>query len=132
MQSRASFYEAARVAMGSLRANKLRGFLTLLGIILATSTLIAVMALIHGMDVYVAQTVSDMGADGFRVVRMAFLGNWDPKKFLEFQKKNPELSPMEFQFIRSRATLLKDIGMQCFRSARISGSGQNVAGVSLH
>ena len=110
-----SLYEAAQVALGALRSNKLRSFLTLLGIILATSTLIAVMALIHGMDVYIAQTVSDMGADGFRVVRMAFLGNWDPKKFLEFQRKNPELSTEEFDFIRSRSTLLKTVGMQSTR-----------------
>lgn len=87
MHSRASFFEAARAATGSLRANKLRSFLTLLGIILATSTLIAVMSLIHGMDVYVAQSVSDMGADGFRIVRMAFIGDWAPKKFLEFQRR---------------------------------------------
>ena len=58
-------------AFASLRASKLRSFLTLLGIILATTTLIAVMSLIHGMDVYIAQNVSDMGADGFRVRGMS-------------------------------------------------------------
>lgn len=131
MQSGASFYEAAMVAISSLRANKLRSFLTLLGIILATSTLIAVMALIHGMDVYVAQQVSDMGADGFRVVRMAFLGNWDPKKFLEFQKKNPELRPEEFEFIRSKTVLLKAVGMQVSRQVRVSAGGKHLLGVSL-
>ena len=35
-----AFFEAVRVALGSLRASKLRSFLTLLGIILATTTLI--------------------------------------------------------------------------------------------
>lgn len=131
MRSTASFQEAARAAFGALRANKLRSFLTLLGIILATSTLIAVMALIHGMDVYIAQTVSDMGADGFRVVRMAFFGNWDPKKFLEFQRKNPELNPEEFRFIRSNAMLLKTIGMQSSRQVRVSAGGQHLLGVRL-
>lgn len=126
-----SLYEAAYVALGALRSNKLRSFLTLLGIILATSTLIGVMALIHGMDVYIAQTVSDMGADGFRVVRMAFFGDWDPKKFLEFQKKNPELSTEEFNFIRTQARLLKSIGMQSNRQIRASANGQHVLGVRL-
>ena len=59
--------------MDSLRSSKLRSFLTLLGIILATTTLIAVMAMIHGMDVYIANTVSSMGSDGFRIVKIAFL-----------------------------------------------------------
>ncbi len=131
MHARASFWEAALVALGSLRANKLRSFLTLLGIILATSTLIAVMALIHGMDVYVATAVSDMGANGFRVVRMAFLGNWDPKKFLEFQRKNPQLSPDEFEFLRSNVTMVRAIGMQANRQARVSHASTSLLGVNL-
>ncbi|MBL8233255.1 MAG: ABC transporter permease [Bryobacterales bacterium] len=131
MQSGAPFYEAARVALASLHANKLRSFLTLLGIILATSTLIAVMALIHGMDIYVTQQASDMGADGFRIVRMAFFGNWDPKKFLEFQRKNPELSPDEFDFLQSRSTLTRAIGMQSSRMVRVSAESNHMIGVSL-
>jgi putative ABC transport system permease protein len=131
MSSGAPFYEAALVAIASLRANKLRSFLTLLGIILATSTLIAVMALIHGMDVYVTRQASDMGADGFRVVRMAFFGNWDPKKFLEFQRKNPELSPDEYDFIRERATLSRAVGMQSSRMVRVSAESNHMLGVSL-
>lgn len=131
MHSGAPFREAARVALDSLRANKLRSFLTLLGIILATSTLIGVMSLIHGMDIYVAQTVSDMGADGFRIVRMAFFGNWDPKKFLEFLKKNPELGPEEFAFLQERATMVKALGMTSSRQVRVSAEGQHMQGVSL-
>ena len=116
----ASFGEAIRVAAQSLAASKLRSFLTLLGIILSTTTLIAVMSVIHGMNRYIADSVSDMGADGFRVVRMAFIGNWDPKKFLEFQRKNPQLEKEEWQFVRERATMLRDIGMQSGRRAAFS------------
>src|SRR5437870_10477768 len=106
-----AFWEATRIAFDSLRKNKLRSFLTLLGIILATTTLIAVTALIHGMNIYIAEKVSNMGSDGFRVVRMAFFGDFDPKKFLEMEKRNPQIRPDEYEFIRARATLLKDVGM---------------------
>ena len=51
----ASFWEAGRIAIDSLNKNKLRSFLTLLGIILATTTLISVTALIHGMNLYIAK-----------------------------------------------------------------------------
>src|ERR1051326_1681793 len=95
MAQTASFREAAAVAVDSLRSSKLRSFLTLLGIILATTTLIAVMSVINGMDHYIAENVSSMGSDGFRIVRMAFIGNFNPKKFVEMQKKNPELKPDE-------------------------------------
>jgi len=67
-------------AVQSLRGSKLRSFLTLLGIILATTTLIAVMSVINGMDVYIAQNVTSMGADGYRVQRIAMM-QYDPKKY---------------------------------------------------
>jgi putative ABC transport system permease protein len=127
----ASFWEATRIALDSLRKNKLRSFLTLLGIILATTTLIAVTALIHGMNLYIAEKVSNMGSDGFRVVRMAWFGPWDPKKFMEMQKRNPQLRPDEYEFVKERATLLKDIGMMASRNARVSSRGDSALGVEV-
>jgi putative ABC transport system permease protein len=128
----ASFREAAAVALDSLRSSKLRSFLTLLGIILATTTLIAVMAMIHGMDVYIANTVTSMGSDGFRIVRIAFLGNFDPKKFLLMQKRNPELSPDEFQYLKEHATLVQDFGMSAGRSVGVALGSQSLTNVSLN
>ena len=120
MQGKASFVEAITVALASLRSSKLRSFLTLLGIILSTATLITVMSVIHGMDVYIAQNVSDMGVDGFRVVRMAFLGNFDPKKFLELLKKNPQIRREEYDFLRGHVTLCREIGLEAERRETVS------------
>ena len=115
-----------------MRTSKLRSFLTLLGIILATTTLIAVMAMIHGMDVYIANTVTSMGSDGFRVVKIAMLGNFDPKKFLQMQKRNPELSPDEFQYLKDHATLVQDFGMSAGRSVSVSLGSQTLTQISLN
>jgi putative ABC transport system permease protein len=128
----ASFREAAAIAADSLRTSKLRSFLTLLGIILATTTLIAVMAMIHGMDVYISNTVSSMGSDGFRIVKIAFLGNFDPKKFLQMQKRNPELSPDEFQYLKDHATLVQDFGMSASRSVSVSLGSRTLTEVTLN
>ncbi len=127
----ASFWEAGRIAFDSLRKSKLRSFLTLLGIILATTTLIAVTALIHGMNLYIADKVSNMGADGFRIVRMAWIGNWDPKKFMEMSKRNPEIKREEYQFIKDHATLLQGIGIMASTTGRCSFVGQSVEGVNI-
>ncbi len=127
----ASFWEAHRIALDSLRKNKLRSFLTLLGVILATTTLIVVTALIHGMNLYIADKVSDMGADGFRVVRMAWFGPWDPKKFYEMLKRNPEIKPVEYDFLRSQATLVKDIGMTVSKRGRVSHKGASAPRVEI-
>lgn len=127
---RASFWEAVTGAAASLRSSKLRSFLTLLGIILATTTLIAVMSVINGMNVYVAQNVSDMGADGFRVVRI-FMAQWDPKKFLEMQRRNPQLSRDEFQFLKSRSTMVREWGIEAGRRVSVGHGKEQLDGISL-
>ncbi len=121
----ASFWEAVAGAVQSLRSSKLRSFLTLLGIILATTTLIAVMSVISGMDVYIAQNVSNMGADGYRVTRIVMM-QWDPKKYLEMLRRNPQLTREEYQFVKSRATLTKEIGISAVRAVNVH-SGKEVA-----
>ena len=126
MQSQASFFEAARVALDSLRGSKLRSFLTLLGIILSTTTLISVMSVIHGMDVYIAESATTMGTEGFRVLRFAFVGNFDPKKFLEYQRKNPNLSPEEFDAIKNNLTHIKELGTTAGRGGKVSYDGDQV------
>src|ERR1019366_800980 len=103
MNSHASFWEAVKGALHSLRGSKLRSFLTLLGIILATTTLIAVMSVISGMDVYIAKNVSSMGADGYTVQRIVMMG-FDPKKYLEMLRRNPQLTKEEYEFLHQRRT----------------------------
>jgi putative ABC transport system permease protein len=118
MNSHASFWEAVKGALQSLRGSKLRSFLTLLGIILATTTLIAVMSVISGMDVYIAQNVSSMGADGYRVQRIVMMG-FDPKKYMEMLRRNPQLTREEYEFLHQRLTMTKEIGINAGRSVTV-------------
>lgn len=131
MKSSASFFEAAAVALDSLRNSKLRSFLTLLGIILSTTTLIAVMSAINGLEDFVANSATTMGGDGFRVLRFAFVGNFDPKKFLEYQRKNPQLSPEEFAYLREKLTLVRESAMSIQRGVPVTYEGDQVQGVVL-
>ena len=130
MSSHASFWEAVKGALQSLRGSKLRSFLTLLGIILATTTLIAVMSVISGMDVYIAQNVSSMGADGYRVQRIVMMG-FDPKKYLEMLRRNPNLKKEEYEFLRSRAQLTGEIGMVTGRGVTVHSGKEISEGVGL-
>ena len=58
-------------ALGQIRANKLRSFFTLLGIIVSVAFLVAVIAIIQGMNAYVKENVADamIGANTFQVRR---------------------------------------------------------------
>ncbi len=127
----ASFWESARIAYDSLSKSKLRSFLTLLGIILATTTLIVVLSFVNGMNLYIANKLSDMGSEGFRVVRIAFIGNWDPKKYIEMERRNPQIHPAEYEFIRDHAHLLSAIGMEAERGVTISFKGATMQQVEL-
>lgn len=131
MNSQASFLEAASVALDSLRANKLRSFLTLLGIILSTTTLISVMAVIHGMDVFIAETASSMGSDGFSVLRMAFTGRRDPKQFLEALRRNPNLTREEYAFVKDNVTLVRDSGIVSQRPGKVTYGSDVVDNVTI-
>ncbi|MBI5085544.1 MAG: ABC transporter permease [Acidobacteria bacterium] len=131
MKSGASTYEAFSIAIASLRSAKLRSFLTLLGIILSTTTLIAVMAVIHGMDVYVAEKIADLGADSFVVTRFAFFGDFEPKKYLELMRRNPELRQDEFEFLKQRTTLVREICIRSSTQADVSVGNQRLEDVGI-
>jgi len=55
--------ETFKLALDALRAHKLRSFLTLLGVILAVLTLVAVMSVVSGLNFYVADRVANLGAN---------------------------------------------------------------------
>ena len=62
-----AIWEAFRVATGSLRSNKLRTALTLIGIIVGVTAVIAVVTIIQGLDQTVAQTFSSQGSTVFTI-----------------------------------------------------------------
>src|SRR5436853_5001582 len=63
----AALWEAFRVAAISLRQNKLRTALTLVGIIVGVTAVIAVVTIIKGLDQTVAQTFSSQGSTVFTI-----------------------------------------------------------------
>ncbi|HEX6738575.1 MAG TPA: ABC transporter permease, partial [Vicinamibacteria bacterium] len=70
-----SLIEAVRIALSSIRAHKLRSFLTLIGIIIGVASVVVVGACISGMNTYVLERVSKvLGANHFMIARMASSG----------------------------------------------------------
>jgi putative ABC transport system permease protein len=66
-----------------------------------------------------------MGADGYRVTRIVMM-QWDPKKYLEMQRRNPQLTRDEYEFLKARATLTREIGISAARWVNVH-SGKEVA-----
>jgi putative ABC transport system permease protein len=65
------FTDVLAIALGQIRANKLRSFFTLLGIIVSVAFLVAVVAIIQGMNAYVRENIAGavVGANSFQVRR---------------------------------------------------------------
>ena len=60
------------LAVDSIRAHKLRAALTIVGLTMGVATLIAVMTLVQGANVYVEQKIADLGTNVFRIARTPF------------------------------------------------------------
>ena len=80
------FSEAARIALSSLRANKLRSFLTVLGILIGVSSVIAVVAITEGLDRYIADKVLQLGSRAFAVQKMPDIIT-SREQFLEMMRR---------------------------------------------
>jgi len=64
--------ENLSLAVDSLRAHKLRAALTVLGLTMGVATLITVMTLVQGANVYVEQKIANLGVNVFRIGRLPF------------------------------------------------------------
>ncbi len=88
-------------AFTQLRANKFRAFFTLLGIMVSVAFLVAVIAIINGMNVYVSEQVagSMIGKDVFQVRRGPIsLGLVDDEMLLKIRKR-PLISQLDASVI---------------------------------
>ena len=70
--------EALRIAWGAVRANKSRGTLTTLGIIIGIVGVVVTMTAANGLSNNFKESVSVIGADVLYVSRMPWImnGNW--------------------------------------------------------
>lgn len=65
--------ETIRLVFASFRTNKLRTFLTLLGVIIGVTTVITVVSIIKGMNRYVLRTITESGSNVFRIDRFGVI-----------------------------------------------------------
>jgi putative ABC transport system permease protein len=81
-----SLWEAFLVALGSLRTNKLRTALTLVGIVVGVAAVIAVVTIIQGLDNKVATTFSSQGSTVFTISKRPQIIR-SREEFVRFNKR---------------------------------------------
>ena len=91
--------------MDSIRAHKLRSFLTLLGVIIGVASVVMVGAAIEGLGVYAEQsTAKAFGSESFLVAQIAATGAPEPARVLRQDPPQQTDSPRRIPLSGSRST----------------------------
>ncbi|MFN8573372.1 MAG: ABC transporter permease [Gemmatimonadaceae bacterium] len=108
------FLDVLGTALGQIRTNKLRSFFTLLGIIVSVAFLVAVVAIIQGMNAYVKENVAGaiIGANSFQVRRTPInFGRIDDDEWRRMQRR-PKVTPRDYDAVREALPDVAAISIQ--------------------
>jgi putative ABC transport system permease protein len=97
------FGDVLTTALTQIRANLLRSFFTLLGIIVSVAFLVAVVAVIQGMNSYVKENIADalIGSNTFQIRRLPInLGLIEDADWMRMQRR-PKISATDADFVRA-------------------------------
>ena len=108
-----AFAEAVRIATSSLWAHKMRSVLTLLGVVIGVSAVIAVISLVQGANTYVAEKIFNLGTDVLVLSRgPAVPTNIDD--FLETQKRK-KITLEDYYVLRDLCSHCAGVGAAYYR-----------------
>jgi putative ABC transport system permease protein len=120
--------ESAKLALQSLKVNKLRTFLTVLGNIIGVMFVIAILSITQGMTAYVSEKVVDQGSNKFWVQRIGIVRSWD--EWVE-KNKRKEFTMRELDALRERGTTFKQVGAARIREARLKHRNRSINGITV-
>jgi len=100
--------EAFWLALETLRAHKLRSFLTLLGVVIATTTLISVMSVVNGMNLYIADRIANLGTNVFIIHQWQWAQSYET--WLKARRRNKPVRLEEYEFLKENLANYKNIG----------------------
>jgi putative ABC transport system permease protein len=106
------------IALRAIWANKLRSFMTVLGNIVAVTSIVTVVSLIQGLNATVSDLiVSDIGADSFTIARRGIIRSEDDE---ERTRNNPLLTMVEARAVRNFGDKIVAVMGSAGRNATVS------------
>lgn len=126
--ARVNISESVSMAMASLWANKLRTFLTLLGIIIGVLTIIAVVSIIQGLNNYVYTKMSFYGANDFSVTKFSMVRSL---KDLREQMKRKDLTLDEMYLLRRLCNTCELVGASTSTSRTVKFGSESLKNVEI-
>jgi len=133
MRNALSFYiDAARIALQCIFAQKLRSFLTLIGIIIGVASVVVVGASINGLNSYVVDRIAKLlGANHFMIARMASNDQMTEDEWQAMDKRNKRLDWDDYQWVVKTCDSCSHVGAQLETQTDLNRGGQTVYGVQV-
>lgn len=124
--------EAIKLAFQAIWANKLRSFLTLLGVIFGVATVIVVVSLIEGFNKYVDDKIANIGTNAFSVQKFSIDDFSSLDNYEKARRRNKDVTLDDLAVIRARiGDKIKDAGAQEQDQCELKFGTRNLIGVSL-
>jgi len=124
-----SLRELFRAAVESIRAHKLRSFLTLLGIIIGVTTVVGVASVISGLNAFVQEKVIRLAPDVFVVTKFGIIRSRD--EFLDALKR-PDFTPRDFDRLGAVLTRVVAIGADVTTQSAVKYRDRRLGGIPVH
>ena len=115
--------------LSALRAHKLRASLTMLGLTMGVATLITVMTIVQGANVYVEQKIANLGTNVFQIARTPFAVTDFNIVIKALKYRKIELSDMEA--VEQGCTDCEEVGANASATVRARYGNKEVTDVSL-
>jgi putative ABC transport system permease protein len=103
--------EILMIALETLRANKLRSALTILGVVIGVTSIVAMTALIRGFGDQMQQLIRQMGAETVYVAKMSIASFAAGRDFFEVLKR-PDITEDDAKAIKLGAPSVATVGVQ--------------------
>ena len=120
--------ETIRIAAGALTTNKLRSFLTLLGVIIGVATVVSVVSIIAGLNSYIQEKVFQLNPDVYVVTQFGIITSRE--QFLEAIKRK-KLDWNDYQAIRQRCRTCAMIGINETTGQAVKRGARRLARVRI-
>lgn len=120
--------EGIRIALDAIWGNKLRSFLTVLGNIIAVTSIILVVTIIQGVNSEVTALFTAEGADLFTVQRTGLAFSPEEERA---QRNRPRLTREDARFLREQGETIEVVVEGADRSARIEYGSRSIDSLAV-
>jgi putative ABC transport system permease protein len=101
MMTRGEFRESSSLALANITSQKLRSFLTMLGIVIGVASVIGVSAIINGLNQHVTDKVREIGSHSFFITRFKAF-TFDFERLPEEIRQRKLFTPQDAEAIRQQ------------------------------